>query len=69
MDATTKGIESLKGEIVTELRGIFKMNMKFEDWNVPEADNKKAAQQIIEIMQEALDGIKEEIKEGKYDNY
>lgn len=43
MDATTKGIEALKNEIRLEVRGIFKMNMKFEDWSVPEVDDKKAA--------------------------
>jgi ABC-type Zn uptake system ZnuABC Zn-binding protein ZnuA len=69
MDATQKGIESLKNEIKAEVRGIFKMNMKFEDWNVPEADDKKAAEAIISIMQETLDELKQEIKEGKYDNY
>ncbi len=69
MDATSKGVEALKNEIVAEVRGIFKMNMKFEEWNVPEADNKKAAQEIIDIMQQTLDNLKEEIKQGDYDNY
>lgn len=69
MDATTKGVEALRDEIVAEVRGVFKMNMKFEDWNVPEADDNKAANEIISIMQEALDQLKDEIKNGKYDNY
>lgn len=69
MDATTKGVEALRSEIVSEIRGIFKMNMKFEDWNVPEPDDKKAANMIVGIMQEALDELKEEVREGKYDNY
>ena len=69
MDATTKGVEALKKEIRLEIRGIFKMNMKFEDWSVPEADDKKAANQILNIMQKALDELKTEADSGKYDNY
>ena len=54
MDATSKGVEALKDEIRLEVRGIFKMNMKFEDWSVPEANDKLAAGQILNIMQKAL---------------
>jgi hypothetical protein len=69
MNTTTKGVESLKGEIRTEIRAIFKMNMKFEDWTVPEADDNKAAHEIIDVMQKALDELKDEISAGQYDNY
>ena len=69
MDATTKGVEKLKNEIRFEVRGIFKMNMKFEDWSVPEVDDKKAATQILSVMQKALDELKDEVEAGKYDNY
>ena len=69
MNATAKGVEALKNEIRHEVRGIFKMNMKFEDWSVPEADNKQAAGQIINIMQKALNELKDELEEGTYDNY
>lgn len=69
MDATLKGIEAIKSEIRHEIRGIFKLNMKIEDWNVPEADDKKAANSIVSIMQEALDELKNEVASGKYDNY
>jgi len=60
MDETTKGIESLKKEIRMEIRAIFKVNMKFEGWSVPEMDDKRAAKEILEVMQEALDELKEE---------
>ena len=36
---------------------------------VPEADDKLAAELIMQIMQEALDTLKIELEEGKYDNY
>jgi hypothetical protein len=65
MDATTKGVNKLKNEIRLEVRAIFKMNMKFEDWSVPEADDKKAAGQILNIMQKALDELKDELDAGK----
>jgi DNA-directed RNA polymerase subunit L len=69
MDATSKGVEALKSEIRHEVRGIFKMNMKFENWNVPETDDKEASHEIIEVMQNAIDELKAEIESGDYDNY
>lgn len=69
MNPVEKDIEARKGEIITEIRAIFKTNMKFTDWNVPEADDKLAGELIIQIMQEALDTIKKELEEGQYDTY
>lgn len=69
MDATTKGVNKLKNEIRLEVRAIFKMNMKFEDWSVPEADDRKAAGLILIEMQNALDKLKDELQAGEYDNY
>ncbi len=69
MNATAKGIEALKNEIRHEVRGIFKLNMKLEDWSVPEADDKQAAGMIINVMQQALNELKDELEAGKYDNY
>jgi hypothetical protein len=43
--------------------------MKITDWDVPEADDAKAATALLEIMQEALDEIKAAVRCGKYDNY
>jgi DNA-directed RNA polymerase subunit L len=69
MNATTKGVEALKDEIRHEIRAIFKMNMKFESWNVPEADNHEASRKIIDVMQKAINELKDEIKAGDYENY
>ncbi len=64
-----KEILKRKDEIKTELRVIFKANMKFFDWDIPEADDQKAAELIISTMQTALDEIKTEVSNGKYANY
>ena len=62
-------IEKMQGEIRTELRAVFKVNMKIFDWDIPENDDKKSAQLIIEVMQKAIDELRSEINAGKYDNY
>jgi len=62
-------IEKMQGEIRTELRAVFKTNMKIFDWDIPENDDKKSAQLIIDVMQKAMDELKSEIEAGKYDNY
>jgi hypothetical protein len=62
MDETAKGVQSLKNEIRREVRAIFKMNMTFEGWSVPEMDDEEAGEKILEVMQEALDELKKEIE-------
>jgi len=69
MDAVEKDLNRRKGEIFKEIELIFKANMKFTDWNVPEADDRKAGEIIIFIMREAIDKLEKDLKEGKYDNY
>jgi len=69
MDAVEKELNARKDEIKKELELLFKTNMKITDWDVPEADDQKAAQIVLSIMQEALDEIKEDIQAGKYNNY
>ena len=64
MDETTKGVEALKNEIRREMRAIFKLNMTFEGWSVPEMDDEEAAREILRVMQEALDELKKENKEN-----
>ena len=68
-DMITKELLSRKSEIEAELELLFKTNMKITDWDVPEADDKKGAKILVDIMQEKLDSIKEDIESGKYDNY
>jgi hypothetical protein len=59
----------MQSEIRAELRGVFKANMKIFDWDIPENDDRKSAELIINVMQKAMDGLKKEIKDGKYDQY
>lgn len=69
MDAVIKDLISRKSEIQTEVEALFKANMKFTDWNVPEADDKEAAKVILDMIQEKLDQIKADVAAGVYDNY
>ena len=69
MDAVEKELQSRKEEIQKELELLFKANMRITDWDVPEADDRKAANIIVTILQDALNTIKHDIEAGKYDNY
>lgn len=62
-------LKKMQGEITRDLREVFEANMKIFDWDIPENDDKKSAELIIDVMQKAMDGLKSEIKAGKYDNY
>ncbi len=62
-------IEKMRSSITTELRLIFKANMKIFDWDIPENDDRKSAELIIGTMQKALDDLKTEVEAGKYNNY
>ncbi len=69
MTPEEKEIAKLKDEIKAELRVIFKANMKIFDWDIPEANDQRAAELIVATMQEALDEIKTEVANGEYANY
>ena len=69
MDIIQKELQSRRGEIKKSLEMLFKTNMKITDWDIPEADDKKVAQTLVDMMQEELDELKSDIKNGKYDNY
>ena len=62
-------IKAMKNEIIKELRGVFKANMKVFDWDIPENDDNASAKLILDTMQEALDELKAEVNDGKYNNY
>ncbi len=62
-------IKKMKDSIITEMRLIFKANMKIFDWDIPENDDRVSAKMIVDTMQEALDELKAEVEAGKYDNY
>lgn len=66
---TQKEILSREEAIENQLELLFKTNMKITDWDVPEADDKSAATMILEIFQRKLDSLKNDVKDGKYDNY
>jgi ribosomal protein S2 len=69
MDVQSKELEMMRGEIESEIRAIFKANMKIFDWDIPENDDRKSAKLIINVMQEAIDKLKQKIESGEFDNY
>lgn len=66
MNPVEQDILERKAEIISEVNAIFKLNMKITSWDVPEADDALAGQMIIDIMQEALDGLKVKLSEGEF---
>ena len=69
MNPVEQDILRRKDEIISEINGVFKVNMKITDWDVPEADDTLAATMILDIMQEALDGLKERLEAGEFKHY
>jgi len=69
MTPQEKEMEMMKSEITKEIRAVFKANMKIFDWDIPENDDRKSAELIIDVMQEAIDELKQEISDGKFDQY
>ena len=62
-------IAKMESEIIKEMRAVFKVNMKIFDWDIPENDNRKSAELILEVMQNAMNELKQEVVAGKYDQY
>jgi len=60
MKALEKEMDRMQKSIETEMKLIFKANMKIFDWDIPENDEQKAAKVILDLMQEALDKLKKE---------
>ncbi|SFV56778.1 hypothetical protein MNB_SV-3-839 [hydrothermal vent metagenome] len=69
MTAQEKEINQMKSEIKKEVRLAFKANMKIFDWDIPENDDRKSAELIIAVMQEAIDELKKEIANGDFNQY
>ncbi|WP_295420682.1 hypothetical protein [Sulfurovum sp.] len=69
MTPQEKEIEKMRSSIRTELRLIFKANMRIFDWDIPENDDRRSAELILEEMQKAMDELKKEVAEGEYNNY
>ena len=57
---------SWKWESQEEVRHAFSANMKIFDWDIPENDDRKSAELIIAVMQEAMDELKQEIANGDF---
>ena len=66
MNPVEQDIARRKDEIIAEVNALFNANIKFTDWDVPEADNELAAKLILEIMEEALDGLKAKLDAGGF---
>jgi hypothetical protein len=69
MDTIRQELKSREKEIGLALEVLFKTNMKITDWDVPEADDKKAAVLLLDILQAKLDTIREDVLAGRYNNY
>ncbi len=62
-------IKKMRSEITAEMGMVFKANMKIFDWDIPENDDRRSAELILKVMQDALDDLKKDVTDGKYDNY
>ena len=69
MNPVEQDILRRKDEIIAEINGVFKVNMKITDWDVPEADDTLAATMILDIMQEAVDELKARLEAGEFKHY
>lgn len=69
MQAIIKELNSRKLEIQKEVELLFKANMKITDWDVPEADDKQAADILLKMIQEKVDALRVEVDAGRYDYY
>ena len=69
MNPVKQDILRRKDEIISEINGVFKLNMTITNWDVPEADDTLAGEMILSIMQEALDGLKVKFEKGEFKDY
>lgn len=67
--AVQKDLTNRLDEIRDDMESLFKNNLTITDWNVPEADDKTAAEILVSIFEEKLDEIKQDVNDGVYDNY
>jgi len=66
---TEKEILDRTEAIESQLELLFKTNMKITNWDVPETDDKKAAEMIIEILEKKVAKLKIDVINGEYDYY
>ena len=63
---TQKEIMERKETIENELEELFQSHMKITDWDVPEADDQKAAEMILGIFESKLAEIRKDVVGGVY---
>ena len=63
---TQKEIMERKETIENELEELFQAHMKITDWDVPEADDQKAAEMILGIFESKLAEIRKDVAGGVY---
>jgi hypothetical protein len=68
-DPVKKDLLQREDDIQKELQSLFEKHLSITDIDVPEADDKKAANIILDILSKQLDNLKKEVISGKYDNY
>jgi len=66
LSMTEKEIMERKETIETELEELFQSHMKITDWDVPEANDQKAAEMILGIFESKLAEIKKDVVGGAY---
>ena len=60
MSPQEQEITKLHDDIVQELRGVLEHYEKVFDWDIPENDDRAASKMILDVMQEALETLRQE---------
>ena len=60
MSPQEQEITKLHDDIVKELRRILEHNEEIFDWDIPENDDQAASKMILDVMQEALETLRQE---------
>ncbi|NOQ31103.1 MAG: hypothetical protein GQ570_08285 [Helicobacteraceae bacterium] len=60
MRAEDQAMQTQHDEIISEMSAIYKANMKFIGYSVPECDETYARELILKAMQEALVAVEKE---------
>jgi len=69
MDAIEKDLHSRKKEIQDNIEQLFKDNISYTDWDVPEADDTEVANILLNIFKETINKIESDVQSGKYINF
>ena len=64
--AVQKDLDSREEEIRDDLETLFEENLKYTNWNVPEAPDQEIAEGLVSILTKKLNEINQKVKEGKY---